>query len=195
MLELLLRDGAVWFTVPALVGTTVFVLRLVMMVVGLAGHDLAMDVHADAGGESGHGDPSEAFKVLSVQSIAAFCMGFGWGGLGALVGAGLAMPASIVSGLAVGAGMMWLLARMFRFMRRLQSSGNIEIQDVVGRDAAVYLTVPAKGGGRGQVRIALEDRERFYEAVSDGEAIETGARARIVRANPDNTVTVSRASV
>lgn len=192
MLDLLMRDGALWFTIPALVGTAVFVLRLVMMLAGLAGHDLAVDLHADAALDGHHGDPSEAFKVLSIQSIAAFLMGFGWGGLGALVGSGLGMPASVVSGLAVGVGMMWLLGWLFGVMGRLQASGNVTIDEVVGLDAAVYLTVPASGGGRGQVRIAVDDLERFYEAVTEGEEIPTGQRARIVRANPDNTVTVSR---
>jgi hypothetical protein len=192
MLDLMFQDGAVWFTVPALIGTAVFALRLVLMLVGLAGHDLAIDLHADASLDAHHGDPSEAFKVLSIQSIAAFLMGFGWGGLGAYAGSEMGPLKSAIVGIAVGAGMMWLLAQLFRFLYRMQASGNITIDAVVGRDAAVYLSIPAKGGGRGQIRIALEDRERFYDAISDGDEIPTGARARIVRANPDNTVTVSR---
>lgn len=191
MLDLVMQDGAVWFTVPALAGTTVFVFRLILMLLGVVGHDLAPDFHA-AAADGHHGDSSDAFKLLSIQSVAAFLMGFGWGGLGAFVGSHMGPVRSTLVGLAVGIGLMWLLAKLLRSMHRLESTGNITIDAAVGLEGAVYLSIPAKGGGRGQVRITVEDRDRIYNAVSDGEELPTGARARIVRANPDNTVTVSR---
>lgn len=191
MLDLMMDGGAIWFTVPALAGTTVFVLRLILMLLGFVGHDIAPDFHAGAG-DAHHGDSSDAFKLLSIQSISAFLMGFGWGGLGAFVGSDMGPVRSTLVGLAVGIGMMWLLAKLLRSMNRLESTGNISIDAAVGLEGAVYLSIPAKGGGKGQVRITVEERDRIYNAVSDGDELPTGARARILRANPDNTVTVSR---
>jgi membrane protein implicated in regulation of membrane protease activity len=162
------------------------------MLVGMAGHDLAVDLHADAALDADHGDPSEAFKVLSIQSIAAFLMGFGWGGAAAYLGSGLGPLRSTIVGLAVGAGMMWVLSKFLRSMHRLQTSGNITIDEAVGCEGAVYLSIPARGAGRGQLRVTVEGRDRIYNAVSDTDELPTGARARVVRANPDNTVTVSR---
>ena len=191
MLDLVMQGGAVWFTVPALAGTTVFVVRLVLMLLGVIGHDLAPDFHAGAA-DAHHGDSSDAFKLLSIQSVSAFLMGFGWGGLGAFVGSNMGPVRSTLVGLAVGVGMMWLLAKLLRSMHRLEATGNIAIESAVGREGEVYISVPSKGAGRGQVRITVEDRDRIYNAVSEGDEIPTGVRARIVRANPDNTVTVSR---
>lgn len=191
MLDLILQEGALWFTLPALIGTAVFVIRLVLMLMGLAGHDLALDVHVpDATLDAHHGDPGEAFKLLSVQSIAAFLMGFGWGGLGAFAGSDMGLLKSAIVGLAVGAGMMWVLARLLRFMFRMQASGNITIDATIGRDGVAYVSIPANGAGRGQVRLTVEGRDRIYTAVSEAGEVPTGAAARIVRANPDNSVTV-----
>ena len=70
MLDLVMQDGAVWFTVPALAGTTVFVFRLILMLLGVVGHDLAPDFHVGAA-DAHHGDSSDAFKLLSIQSVSA----------------------------------------------------------------------------------------------------------------------------
>jgi hypothetical protein len=47
------------------------------------------------------------------------------------------------------------------------------------------------GDGRGQVRVVVDERARIYNAVSDGDAIVTSSSVRIVRANDDNTLTVT----
>ena len=49
MNDLLFADGAAWYSVPALIGTTVFVFRMIMMMIGggLDGADLGGDVDFD----------------------------------------------------------------------------------------------------------------------------------------------------
>jgi hypothetical protein len=188
MTELLFSDYAAWFGVPAVIGTIFFVLRLVMMMVG---GDIGHGDFDASGAELHHGDPAEAFKILSVQSIAAFAMGFGWGGLGALRGSDWSWPASVLFALGCGIGMMWLLAMLLRALMAMQSSGNVSLNDAIGAEADVYVTVPAQGGGRGQVRVVINNHQRIYNAIAEGEAIPSHARVRIVRINEDNTVTVS----
>ena len=39
----------------------------------------------------------------------------------------------------------------------------------------------------------IGDRQRYFNAVTDEDAIETKAHVRIVEVNDDNTVTVSKA--
>ena len=188
MLDMLFSEHAAWFGVPAALGTVFFVLRMTLMLLGgdFGHHDV------DAGaGDAHHGDPGEAFKLLSIQSIAAFLMGFGWGGLGALHGTEWGWSASALFALGCGIGMMWLLAMLLRGMVGLQSSGNVRVEDTVGAEADVYVTVPAKGAGRGQVRVVVRDRQRTYNAVSEGEALQSNSRVRVTRANSDNTLTVA----
>jgi hypothetical protein len=186
MFDLLFNDSAAWFTIPAIFGTFVFIVRLVLMLAG--GHSDIGDVHADAGGH--HGDSGEAFQLLSVQSIAAFLMGFGWGGLGGLRGAGWDWTTSLLIGLAAGVGMVWLLALLLKAVFDLQSSGNIAMDRALGAQGDVYVTVPARNSGSGQVRIVINDRQRIYNAVTAGEAIPTNTRVRVESVNDNRTLTV-----
>ncbi len=193
MNDLFLGGGAAWFTVPALIGTVFFVLRTVLMLVGGdAGGDVDVDVGVDVDGDLSHADPGHAFQVLSIQTIAAFLMGFGWGGLGGLKGTGWSLTASFTFGLAAGAGMVWLLAKLLRSVYRLEASGNVRIDQTLDLEGSVYIAIPGDGG-RGRVRLIVDDRERFFNAVSEDEVLEARTRVRVVRVNDDNSVTVTRA--
>ncbi len=194
MLGGLFQQEALFFTIPAVLGTTVFLIRLGLMAIGgfadgVDGVDVDADV--DVGAHVEGGDSTHAFELLSVQSIAAFLMGFGWGGVGGLVGFDWSFPMSMLTGVAFGAGLVWLLGLLMKAMYDLQSSGNVRIQDAVGAQGRVYTNVPAKGDGRGQVRVVVNQRARIYNAVSDGDAIVTSSEVRIVRVNEDHTLTVT----
>ena len=196
MLGGLFQQEALFFTIPAVLGTTVFLIRLGLMTIGgfadgVDGVDVDVDADVDLGADVEGGDSTHAFELLSVQSIAAFLMGFGWGGVGGLVGFDWSFPMSMLTGVAFGAGLVWLLGLLMKAMYDLQSSGNVRIQDAVGAQGRVYTNVPAKGDGRGQVRVVVNQRARIYNAVSDGDAIVTNSDVRIVRVNEDHTLTVT----
>lgn len=187
MLELFFSDNAVWFGVPAMVGTGLFLIRLVLMMLGQA--DLGLEIEHPDSADMHVGDIAD-FKILSIQALAAFAMGFGWGGLGVLHGTTwnplLAAPVGIVCGI----GMVWLLAILLKGVYDLQSSGNIPITSTVGVEGAVYVSIPADGQGTGQVQLVIDNRQRMYNAVTPGPAIATRSRVRVVGTNDDNTVTV-----
>ncbi len=198
MLAGLFQQEALFFSIPAVLGTTVFLIRLGLMSIGgiaegVDGVDVDIDVDADVdlGADVDAGDSTQSFELLSVQSVAAFLMGFGWGGVGGLIGFDWSFPMSMLTGVAFGAGMVWLLGILMKAMYDLSSSGNINIQDAVGTEGTVYTNVPAKGDGRGQVRVVVNLRARIYNAVSDGDAIVTSSSVRVVRVNEDHTLTVT----
>ncbi len=188
MLDLLFSEHAAWFGVPAVIGTVFFTLRLVTMLVG---GDFGHGDFDAQGAELHHGDPAEAFKILSVQSIAAFFMGFGWGGLGAMRGGDWSWPASTLVALGCGIGMMWLLAMLLRGLMAMQSSGNVSLNDAIGAEAEVYVSIPASTGAGGQVKVVINGHQRIYNAISEADALPSHTRVRIVRINEDNTVTVA----
>ena len=203
MSELFFGPIALWFTVPAFLGTVFFSLRLALMFVGGVDGgadadvdfdvDVDVDVDVDAGVDGDAGDSTEAFKVLSIQSAAAFLMGFGWGGLGALHGAGWNPVMSGAFGVAAGGGMMWLLGKMLQAIYKLQSSGNVPIHQALEVEGTVYTEIPGHGEGKGRVRLVIDDRERFYKAITDGAPLASRDRIRVVSVNEDNSVTVTRA--
>ena len=52
-----------------------------------------LDAFGDA--DAGFDDSGDAFQILSIQTMAAFMMGFGWGGLGAFRGSGLPVVVAV----------------------------------------------------------------------------------------------------
>lgn len=204
------EPDALWFTVPAFLGTAVFALRLVLMLAAGVGGDLHFDAvdaahgggldalghgHDGALGHHVDGDAGAALKLLSFQSITAFLMGFGWAGLGALLGTGWEAPAAVVAGLVGGVAMMYLVAWLLRTAHRMEASGNVSIRSAQGAEGDIYVTVPAGGKGRGQVRINLGQRQRYFDAVAEEGSAElrTGMRVRVLRVNDDRTLTVGAA--
>ena len=173
MQELILGPVAIWFGVPALVGTAFFTLRMALTLVGGvdtdAGFDVDVDVDfdvdmdVDAVSETGGdpGDSTQAFEVLSIQAIASFVMGFGWGGLGAFSGGGWPLSISIAFAILCGFGMVWLLGKLLRFVYGFQSSGTVAMYHALESEGTVYAQIPAGASGVGRVRVVIGDRQRY----------------------------------
>jgi hypothetical protein len=197
MYDLFFSQGAAWYTIPAIVGTGFFTLRMLLLMAG-SGHHLGVDFHSDVHAGDLHGDAdasdsTHSFQILSIQTIAAFVMGFGWAGLAGLKGTHWDPVMVNLVAIGCGAGMVWLLGLLLRGMTEMQTSGTIQIASAVGREGDVYVTVPGDGARRGQVRVTVESRQRIYDAISKGEDLPTGSRVRVLHANDDNTLTVGRA--
>jgi hypothetical protein len=199
MYELFFGDNAAWYTIPALIGTAFFTLRMVLLLLG-SGHHLGFDTHdvghaghmGDAHADADQGDSTHSFEILSIQSVAAFVMGFGWAGLAGLKGTHWSPGMVSLVAVGCGVGMVWLLAMLLRGMAEVHSDGTVLITGAVGREGDVYLTVPDRARG-GQVRVTIDGRQRIYNAVTQGEDLPTGTRVRVLSANDDNTLTVARA--
>lgn len=197
MIDILFGGGAVWFGIPAVVGTIFFLGRVVLMLVGGgdihhdAGFDLTGDV--DAGGvDFQHPDSDTSFNILSIQAIAAFMMGFGWGGLGVVRGWGLPALLGVPIGIVTGGAMVWFLGKLLMLIAKMQSSGTLSMASALYEEGVVYVTVPAERHGRGSVRVIVDNRMQYYPAVTDGAALETSALVRVTAVNEDNTITVER---
>ncbi len=193
------------FSAAAIFGTLFFLIRLVLMFLGVGDHggdagsgggggfDLG-DLDVDPSLDAHHTDSTHAFKALSIQSIVTFVMGFGWGALGAYSGSDMSVGASIGIGALVGVAMVWLLGWLLKGVYDLQSSGNFPMRAIVGGVGEVYLTVPDSRTGKpgyGKVSVSHDNRRRTFNAISEGGAIPTGSRVRVVRVNDDMTITVA----
>lgn len=194
MSDMLFGGGAAWFSVPALLGTGVFLIRLLLMMIGAghdgdaAGHDADFHSNGHAHGDA-HGQHA-IMAVVSIQGLAAFAMGFGWSGLAAFQGLKWGMIPSMALGVGGGLSFAIVFAALMTTTRKLASSGNIDFSKSVGLDAEVYATIPAKGSGRGQVRIVVDGRQRILQAMSSDTEYSTGTRVRVLEAKADNSVVV-----
>ncbi|MBP7294435.1 MAG: hypothetical protein KBB56_00115 [Acidobacteria bacterium] len=188
------------FLTCAAVGGVMLLCRLALLVLGIGGHDgadsgpdLAVDHGGDFHGGDAHSDghhhdsADAGFKLFTIHGLTAFLLMFGlvglalsrqtsWGLLVALAGASVA-----------GLITMWLIARVFGALGRLQSSGTLRMDNAVGCEGTVYLTIPA--GGSGRVQVTVQDHLREFDATAqDGEVIRTGERVRVVWTQGDSLV-------
>ena len=171
------------FWALAIMGTTVFVLRLGMMFLGFGDHDYgdAGDVgDVDVGGEfdfdgqTGHGaDSMHAFTFLSLQSLATFFMGAGWMGLVALKSWSLDnLPATLCAA-GFGVFCVFLLGKLLQQAMHLESSGTLDKQQALGKIGKVYARIPV--GGQGQIQIEVQGRLVTLAARSADGELSTGA--------------------
>jgi membrane protein implicated in regulation of membrane protease activity len=186
------------FACCAVFGAVLFFIRLVLMFVGHAGdaggdmdagamHDIGggdagmgADVGADGGHDfSGH-DSDLSFKTLSLQGITAFFMMFGLVGWAVVRQGNYAAWIPILCGTAAGLITVWVMKKIFQFATSLQSNGTLNLQNAVGQEGTVYLTV--KPGKAGKVQITVQDRYSILEAVTEKEEeLKTGQTVRVVK--------------
>ncbi|HEU4430370.1 MAG TPA: NfeD family protein [Myxococcota bacterium] len=168
------------FVFSALLGGGAFVLRTVLMLLGVGGdHGFGGDP-----GDVSHGDIDAGARLVSIQGIAAFLMIFGLVGLALTREAALGPQLAVAISLAAGLAAMWVVARVFTLMMRLQSSGTIDLEHAVGEEGVVYLTIKPSSGG--QVQLNVQGRLGIFDAQADGGGeIATGRTVRVVgvRAN------------
>jgi hypothetical protein len=82
---------------------------------------------------------------------------------------------------------------MFRWISGMQASGTVDISGALLQEGTVYTAIPARGNGKGMVRVVIDDRLRYYNAVSDGAAIDSQSRVRVTEVNSDtNSVVVTK---
>ena len=172
MVDTFLGGYAAFFTIPALVGT---VFLIVQMIAGEIGGDADIDLDVDADGVGGE------IGLVSLQSIAAFCMGGGWVGLTAFRALEWSVGMSIIAALVAGFGTGWLIVVLLRQMMKLQESGNIRIREAIGQHGTITVMVPPSGEGSGRVRVSVRNRGREFNAVHRGaEVITSNKSVRVV---------------
>ena len=169
----------VFFLICAVVGSAFVGIRFVLLLFGLHDGDVGDGTVDGSDLDGHHADSDVGFKLLSLQGITSFLMMFGLVGMAFYHESRMGMLVSMIGGLAAGLASVWVIAKMFRMVVRLQSSGTIPIESTVGAQGKVYLTIPANGTGR--VLISVRNSLREYDASSqDKQPIETGKPVRVV---------------
>jgi membrane protein implicated in regulation of membrane protease activity len=189
--------GLTWIEIiywaSTIVGGTLFILRVIMMFIGGGVSDDALDSALDAGGDLSMGDHVEtdvSFKLMSIQGLTSFFMMFGLVGL-ALLAAGLPVFVTVLGGMLAGLVTVAVTGLIFTQMKRLQTEGTINIQNTVGTQGSVYLTIPKNGTG--QVQIIAQGSLKIFDAVSNSKSvIATGERVQVIGVTSGNTLIVEK---
>ncbi|MBR5041938.1 MAG: hypothetical protein IKX67_01750 [Bacteroidales bacterium] len=138
-------------------------------------------------GDAVHGS---GMGLLTFRNFVNFFLGFGWSAIllkDGIKSTTLLMLVSII----VGVVLVVLVMLLFKWLSGMQQSGNINVfKAAPGCEGKVYLKIPAARSGFGKVQITINDSVREYEAVTDGDALPTGASIRVVEVISADTLLV-----
>jgi len=198
--------GLLWIEIiywaATIIGGTLFLLRVIMMLIGGGfgdgdvdiPHDVEIPHDMDIGGDTDlagdHAAADTSFKLLSVQGLTSFFMMFGLVGLALLKG-NLPILVTVVGGTLAGLATVAVTGLIFTQMKRLQTEGTINIQNTVGAEGTVYLTIPKDGTG--QVQVIVQGSLKIFDAMSkDKKMIATGEKVQVVGVASGNTLIVDK---
>jgi hypothetical protein len=172
----------------AIVSTTVLVFQTLLMLIGLGD-----DLHVGDVDVSPAGSHLAGLHVLSVRTIVAFLAGFGWTGI-AVHEAGGSLPVAIAAGLAVGFVLMYSVVYLMRTLTGLGSSGTLDYRNAIGQIGSVYLPIPAKLAGNGQIEVMVQGRLMVVHACTRGDqAFANQAKVKVVDLLDQTTLLVEAA--
>ena len=157
--------------------TVIMLMQLVLMIIGVGfGNETDSDVDDGVIDSNVETSPQEAscsgntsvLKIFTIRGIVAFFALGGWAGLAALA-AGLHPFWAIQISLFAGVCALMLAAIVIRLALRMQTSGNLNINNAVAQTADVYIRVPAARSEKGKVTMLLQERFVELDAVTDDE--------------------------
>lgn len=135
----------------------------------------AADGHADVSVDH---DAGIEFQFLSIKNLIAFFTIFGWTGIVCLNGNLNSIVSAIIATLS-GLLMMVIMATLMYYMGKLTESGTLNLNNAKGKTGTVYLTIPAKRSGMGQVQIKVQGFQTL-DAMTDGDSIPTGSIVEVM---------------
>ena len=171
------------FWITALGGSLAALIQMILLMFGIGDSDADADVDSDI-------DAGFDFPIFTVKSFIGFIGGFGWGGL---IGQyhGYSNTMQIVMAFGVGVVFALLVSTMLFFLSKLKHSGNLNIENAVGKFGEVYLQIPANGEETGVVNVIVQGALRELKATTNGDMIPTGSRV-VVKQVIGNTLLVEK---
>lgn len=167
----------------AVVGSLLFTIRLgLSLLLGMDGDaDFDTDDLAHGGG----------FALFSVLSVISFFMGAGWAGLAAQLEWGLGNGASALVAGGFGSALMLLSSTLMFAAIKLTHEVSYDVNTGIGKTATVYLTIPAKGKGTGQVTLSISGRSKTLPAVSTGDKLQAFSTVVVESVRDDGVLVVT----
>ena len=175
------------FALIALPSTLLIVIQTVLMLIGIGGDSGAdADVDIDDGIEV----PDDGLAIFSVRGVTSMLCITGWVAV-ALLETSLPQGVSIAIAIACGVATLIGMAYLMRAVYRLQSSGNIDVENCVGKIGEVYIPIPSTGNGSGKINLTVQEKFSEFTAITtSGEQLKTGAFVRVVAVSESGVLVV-----
>lgn len=171
--------------------TLIFIIQSVMTFIGADGgevsdFDAAMDDPMAADAMDG------GTNLYTFRNLINFALGFGWTVI-ILHGKIRSTLLILLIAIVVGAALVTAVMYLFKFLSAMQQSGNVNVQrDALGCTGSVYLPIPARREGEGKVQISIAGSVREFDAVTEGEELETGTLIKVIDVINPRTLLVEK---
>ena len=169
---------AFWYS--ALLSSIIFLLQTILTFVGVESSDL----DADFDGDFHHVDAP--FEWFTFRNLIKFLLGFGWTGV-AFFGE---MNDYLLVALATLVGLIFV-AIFFIIIKqflKLQEDNTFQMEKSIGKNAEVYLKIPAHKSGTGKIQVSINGSFHELNAVTEGEEILSGESVKII--NTENKILI-----
>ncbi len=168
----------------AIVGSVLLIIQIIMLLVSFGGAG-DMDMDGDFDGDT---DTDSGLSLFTIKSMTAFFAFGGWCGFAAASYISNAW-APILIAVATGVAAMFCVALSMRAVAKLQCSGNIVKEKMIGKTATVYVSVPPARSGRGKIVLTAQGSYTEIDAVTDENArIPVDERVKIFEYKEDFAV-------
>ena len=172
----------------ALVGigsTVILVIQTVMLLFGF-GNDSDADFD-DVDADLSDGDGLALFTIKGI--VAMLCV-TGWTGV-IFLGTDMPRVLSFILAFVCGFATLVFMAYAMKFISKLQSSGNIDIGNAVGKVGQVYIPIKPNGSSAGKVNITVQGQYSEFSAITTADHIlATGSYVRVVAVDEAGTLVV-----
>jgi hypothetical protein len=109
-----------------------------------------------------------ASGIFSIRTIGAFFAGFGWAGA-AMLQAGNSTGAATFVATLTGSAFLGIVIYLMSYLHSLRQEGTLNYSNAIGNVGNVYLPIPPKRKGMGQVEVMVQGRLRIVQALSDSD--------------------------
>lgn len=178
-----------WFEHVYLWLGVAFTVFLIIQIILMCFSSFGGDMDLDGDGEIDV-DVDSGVSIFTVKSVTAFFAVGSWAGLltCALASDNLQWL-SIIIALLAGVAAAAVVIVLMRAMLKLQSNGILQPEKLVGKQAVVYVSIPASRGGRGKITLDAQGKFTEMDAVTeDGDKIACDEAVEIVAVEGECTV-------
>lgn len=168
--------------------TLILVVQTILVLFGSADAGVDMEIDADASTDSFYTGADSGLSLFSIRGIMAFFAVGGFLGI-AMISTGMHVAFALLIALGGGFFSLWLLAFLMHSMRKLQSSGNLNINNALDKTGIVYM--PISEIQPGKVHVTFQERYTELSAISN-EPLPTNTRIKVVKVIDSETVYVEK---
>ncbi len=149
-----------WLGVAA---TAFLIVQIILLLCTSFGGDIDIDGDGDI-----DVDTDSGVSIFTVKSVTAFFAVGSWAGLLTCTLASQKLQwLSVLVAILAGAAAMAVVALAMRAMLKLQCNGAVQYEKLTGKQATVYVAIPAARSGRGKITLTAQGRFLELDAMTD----------------------------